>query len=340
MRTDTVIGHRAVLDLLERETQSPAHAYLFVGPANVGKATVARRFAARLVAGSDAAVEDRAVRGVHPDVVLVEPDGRSALTVDRARQVVERASRAPVEADRQVFCFEEASLMNDEAANALLKTLEEPSGSTTFILVAGSEHDLPDTINSRCRTVVFGRVADEDIVAALVGSGVEGDQARRATSIAGGRPGLAVALATRSEVAEFRRRWMAVPTELAASPGRAYRLADDVLDAAKPLLEEIDRAGEDGRERERHEREVRRASAALLETGLELLASWYRDAVAAQVGAPVRNPDIPVRELASIAPQRAMANAERVIEAIAAFEANQRPQLGLAALFVELGAES
>ena len=231
-----VIGHRSVLDMLERDLAAPAHAYLFVGPANVGKASVARRFAALLLCGEDEGCRRRALTGNHPDLELVEPDGRTVLSVDRARATVARAVLSPVEAGRKVFLFEEAGMMNDEAANALLKTLEEPSPTTVFLLVAESEDALPATVASRSRTVMFGRVTEEEIVSGLADLGVPEDQAHRAAATSGGRPGLARLLATRPEVAEFRHAWLSVPGRVTSRPGDAFRLAAELSAAAQPLL--------------------------------------------------------------------------------------------------------
>lgn len=344
-----VIGHRPLLDLLEGEAPAPAQAYLFAGPASVGKATVARRFAALLLCGDqDESCRRRVAAGVHPDLTLVEPDGRTALTVDQARATVARAVLAPIEAARKVILFEEAGLMTDEAASALLKSLEEPTPTTVFILVAEAEDDLPLTVASRCRTVFFGRVTDDEVVAALEERGVEAEQARRAAAASGGRPGLALLLATRPEVAAYRRAWLSVPSRLSTQPGDAFRLADELAAAAGLLLEAIDERHRLEREqveeesamgrslRERQERERRRAGGVLHVTGLEILASWYRDAAAAQFGAPVRNRDIPTPTLTALTPTAAVAAARRVLAAIAALEANQRPELAFAALFADL----
>lgn len=344
-----IIGHSAVTTLLTSELEQPAHAYLFVGPASSGKATIARRFAAGLLS-DDPAVRRRVLDGVHPDVIIVEPDGRSAITVDQARRAVAQASLSPLEAGRKVFLFEEAGIMNDEAANALLKTLEEPTRSTIFVLVAESEDDLPDTVASRSRTIVLGRVADEELQSGLVAMGVEPDRAASVTGIAGGRPGLAIALATQEHVAEFRRVWLSIPPRLSEHPGEAYLLADEVRNAAEPLLAtlkdrqiaEQSRHDSDGRGgkalKDRHERELRRATAAIYETGLEILAGFYRDSAAAQLGAPVRNADIPVTDLTKVLPARAIAAARRVLDTIESLQSHQRPQLAFAALFSELGA--
>jgi len=346
---DDIIGHRHVLDLLSAELVNPAQAYLFVGPGSVGKAAVAHRFAVALLCGADAGCLDRAMRRIHPDLMLIEPEGRASITVDQARHVVAVASLAPLEADRRVFLFEEGGMMNDEAASALLKTLEEPSAGAVFIIVAESEDELPDTVASRCRTVVFGRVGEEELVTGLGGLGLDEDQARQAARISGGRPGLALALATRPEVADFRRVWLSIPMRLPEHPGDAFRLAEEVLEAADPLLVAVKErheealAAEDGRDgratRDRQARELRRATDALLVTGLEILASFYRDVAAAQFGGGVRNSDVPVTAFTKIAPATALSHAERVLDTIDVLRAHQRPQLAFATLFADLGSD-
>ena len=349
---DDVIGHTSATDLLESEVESPAQAYLFVGPSHTGKATVARRFAASMVGAHDEDAVRRALEGTHPDLALVAPEGRTSITVDQARGVVAAAVRSPLEADRKVFLLEEASLLNDEAANALLKTIEEPIASTRFVLVAESEDDLPPTIASRCRTVVFSRVEEEVIVEGLQARGVSNEDAVRAARISGGRPGLAISLATEPAVAEFRETWLSVPDRLTDHPGDAYLLVDEVIGATEPLLEAVKRRQGEEVERlygtgtvpkavvELHQRELSRASDALFATGLELLATFYRDTAAAQFGAPVINSDVSVSSFTRVLPATAVANAERVLVAIEALEANQRPNLALAALFVDLGTDA
>lgn len=346
---DDVIGHRPIVDMLTTDAARPSHAYLFVGPASLGKATVARRFAAALLCGDDPGCIRRVLGDGHPDLTLVEPDGRTVLTVDRARETVARSVLAPVEAARKVFIFEEAGAMTEEAANALLKTLEEPSPTTVFILVAESEDELPLTIASRARSIVFGRIPDAEVAAALEARGIEAPQAEGAAAASGGRPGLALMLATKPHVAAFRSAWLSVPGRVTSRPGDAFRLADELVSAAEPLLEglterqsaELGRADGEGREmrsiRERHERERRRAVGALHVGGLEILASWYRDAAAAQFGAPVRNQDIPGTDLAGMSPRDAVVKARRVLDTIDSLNTNQRPELAFSALFADLG---
>lgn len=324
----SIIGHDRILEVLASEGGHPTHAYLFVGPTGVGKATVARAFAALLLAGDRPPEEaaGRIERNNHPDLTVVVPQGRTMLGVEQARATVAAAMRTPVEADRKVFLFEEAGSLSESAANALLKTIEEPTASTVFILVVESEDDLPDTIASRSRTVHFGRVPDRVIQQALADRGVDPERAEEASRIASGRPGLAIALATSADVAGYRRQWLDVPRRVSASPGEAFRLADEVLAAADPLVAEIE-----------DERAAHRAKQSLLITGLEILAGWYADAAAAQFGAPQRNHDIPVHDLVQVQPRDAVANAELALDAVLAVKENQRPQLVLANLFAGLG---
>jgi len=185
-----------------------------------------------------------------------------------------------------------------------------------------------------------------------VAGGSDPERALQAARISVGRPGLALGLVTEPDGAVSGRRWLGVPARLTGHPGDSFRLAGDLLAATDPLLAalkerqsmEAETAAADGASvkavKERHERQLKRAASSLWATGLEILAGFYRDVAAAQVGAPVRNTDIPVSQLTQVMPGEAMRNADRVLETIESLEANQRPQLALAALFSELGGDS
>jgi DNA polymerase III subunit delta' len=344
---DHVVGHRRTLAMLSSEPAAPAHAYLFVGPEGVGKGTVARAFAALLVCPTggvhdgDCSSCRRAASGNHPDVNIVEPEGRTMLTVGQARTTMAKATLAPVESVRKVFVFDEAGVMSEGAANALLKTLEEPNATTAFVLVADSDEDLPATLGSRCRIIHFGRVDEAEVVAALEQAGVESEQATEAARLGAGRPGLALRLATRQEVASFRRAWLAVPGRVSARPGDSFVLADELLDGLDPLLvgAEEHSLGEQA-SKEKRERDNHRARRELLVSGVEILASWYLDAAAVQFGATPRNRDLDLTDLTEVPPEAAVAAAERVLDAAVELRANQRPTLVLASLFTELAKHS
>ncbi|HKX75732.1 MAG TPA: DNA polymerase III subunit [Acidimicrobiia bacterium] len=336
-----LIGHRRVIELLRRDLATPAHAYLFTGPLGVGKSTVARGFAMLLLCPEGGEHETpcrscrRVLSGNHPDLVELEPEGRTSLGVDQARGVVSQASLVPVEAERRVFVFAQAGLMTEQAANVLLKTLEEPGPSLVFILVAESEDDFPPTVASRCRQIHMGRVPEQELVESLIGRAIAEEQARAVSLVSGGRPGVALALATRPEVAGLRAAWLQIPERLTGRPGDAFLLADELLGMLDPMAAEI---AADYPTAEARERAKKRAMHSLLTGGLEILASWYADAASLQLGGPLRNRDLSLPPLTQVAPVRAVEAAGLVLDAVVDLEGNLRPLPVLASLFTNLGA--
>ncbi len=146
-----------------RGGRGPTHAYLFHGPAGVGKRTVARAFAAALLAAGAPApdeVRGRVARGAHPDLTWVTPSGAGEMLVgDIDQAVVAAAARTPFESRRRVFVLQDAHTLNDQAANRLLKTLEEPPPFAHFILLAPTPRELLPTVASRCQQVRFDPLA-------------------------------------------------------------------------------------------------------------------------------------------------------------------------------------
>lgn len=330
-----VIGHAKVIDLLVSELPRPAQAYLFSGPESVGKATVALRFAAGLLDGeTDERARRLALAGTHPDLRIVEPEGATSLGVDQAREMVSRASMTPVESNRTVFLLPEAGAMTDQAANALLKTLEEPSGSSVFLLVSESEDDFPPTVASRCRTIHMGRVPSAELIEGLRERGLGEAEAESVAVVAGGRPGLALALMNQPEVARFREMWLSIPGQVTPHPGDGQRLAGVLLDELKPLVEE---SVPEELPKDRAQRARRRAEMSLLVSGLEILASWYADSASLQMGGPVRNADVELASFTDVSPRKAVTSAEEVLDAVVDIQANLRRELVLANLFSSLG---
>ncbi len=332
-----VIGHGDVVELLRSELAHPAQAYLFVGPQSIGKEFVALRFATGLLGGEDDERGRRlALMRAHPDLRVLEPEGATSLGVDQAREVVSRASLAPVEAARTVFFFPDAGSMTEQAANALLKTLEEPTAQVVFLLVAESEDDFPPTVASRCRTVHMGRVPGADVARALVDRGLSEDAAEGVAVVSGGRPGLALALMSQPEVARFREMWLAIPGQVTPHPGDGQRLAMELLSELAPLVE---RSVPEDLAKDKAQRARRRAEMSLLVSGLEILASWYSDSASLQLGGPIRNSDLDLAAFTDVAPRRAVSSAERVLDAVVDIQANLRRELVLANLFSSLGSE-
>ena len=185
---NSVVGQQAAIERLTRAAQSPVHAYLFVGPAGSTKKEAARAFAALLIAGQDDPAQrdaDLVLRGEHPDVKEVARVG-AAISKDQADDIVHTASLAPSEGDRKVMILDEFHLLQANAASRLLKTIEEPPPSTTFLILADFvPHDLI-TISSRCARIDFRLVDEQHVADQLVSEGVDPDTAAEAAAAAGG----------------------------------------------------------------------------------------------------------------------------------------------------------
>jgi DNA polymerase III subunit delta' len=155
----------------------PSHAYLFHGPYGSGKRTVARAFAAALLAqdGPGAgdnlgagSVAERVAHGAHPDLTWIVPSGaREMLVGDIDEALVASIARTPFESTRRVFVIEDAHTMSDGVANRLLKTLEEPPSFAHIILLAQRPQDVLATVASRCQPVRFDALAPELLQARL-----------------------------------------------------------------------------------------------------------------------------------------------------------------------------
>ena len=340
-----IIGHGAVWERLVAESRAPAGAYLFVGPRGVGKGLVARRFAERLVCGRGGdhpcgcSSCEKARAGGHPDIVAVSPAERQRIGVNDARGVVQRAARAPVESSRKVFIVDRE--MTEPAANVLLKTLEEPTGSTVFILVAVSSEDFPATVASRCRTIQFGKVGTAEIVDALVRRGVERSEAEVVAEVAGGRPGMALQLRGEAPAARFRSAWMEKAEQLAGrdhlGPGQAMAMVDEVLTHTERMLDRVRPSRSmKGSERERAQRETRRQRRLLWVSGLEIMAGWFVDAAARELSGTGEGPGEGMRP-PSVEPARALRAADLILEAgVELSRLNLRPRARLAELFCSL----
>ncbi|MDQ4105605.1 MAG: AAA family ATPase, partial [Actinomycetota bacterium] len=279
---DGVLGNEPVLRLLERalETGGISHAYLFYGPEGVGKRTVARRLGAALVAGGDAKSEERARRGLHPDLVEVEPEG-AFTTIGQVRGVVRQAASRPFEGARRVFILE-ADTLNVQAANALLKTLEEPEGEAVFVLLAASREGVLPTIVSRAQAVRFNPAPVGEVAGFLRERGLP--EPDLAASLGRGSVGLSLRYAGEQELRELREAVFEAAFAYEADFERRHQVASVILGRAEAVgtareaaflerFEEPDRRARDGAKRA-----GRAARDEALREALELLALVYRDA--------------------------------------------------------------
>ncbi|MPY89825.1 MAG: DNA polymerase III subunit delta' [Luteitalea sp.] len=229
-----IVGHSQVRALLARavrqETLPPS--LLFAGPDGIGKRMTAMALAQALnclepVEESASESRDacgrcractRIERGLHSDVRVLMPNDRGAIAVDTVREVIDSANYRPFEGRRRVIIVDEAEAMTEAAQNALLKTLEEPTPSSVFVLVTSRPDMLRPTVRSRCPRVRFGLIDTEDMARGLTKwHGIPEPRARRAAAMAGGCFARALgdesdeATETRAVAADVLRRLVRAP---------------------------------------------------------------------------------------------------------------------------------
>src|SRR5579884_4411628 len=172
---------RAVLAPALRTDGQASHAYLFHGPGGAGKRAAARAVAAELLAAGAADPEGaraRVLSGAHPDLTWVVPSGAHEILVsDIDSPVVAAASKTPFEADRRVFVIERADELGEEAANRMLKTLEEPASFVHIFLLTDRLTEVLPTISSRCQLVRFDAPPVAEVASAIEALGVGPDTA-------------------------------------------------------------------------------------------------------------------------------------------------------------------
>src|ERR1039458_4923635 len=181
-------------------TLAMTHAWLFTGPPGSGRSVAARAFAAALLCDRQGCCEcsscHQVAGGTHADLLPVRPDGLS-YGVRQTRDLVLRAAAAPVYGRWRVVLFEDADRATEQAANALLKAIEEPAPRTVWLLCAPSAEELVTTIRSRCRLVVLRTPPSAAVAQVLVSrDGVDPASALAAARAAQGHIGRARRLAT------------------------------------------------------------------------------------------------------------------------------------------------
>jgi DNA polymerase-3 subunit delta' len=288
----------------------PSHAYLFRGPRGAGKAAVARAFAAEILAAGAADEDDARRRALvdpspHPDLVWLSPRGAQHLVEEVRERVIRAASYRPFEGEKRVFVVEAAEQMRDESQNALLKTLEEPPGFVHLILLTSEPAALLETIASRCQPIDFAPLPPEAIEASLPSEAPPDELAAAARLSAGDlararyllsdsgkslRAGaLELGRAAGVDSPDTQRASASAEAIPAAHP--AWRQLLDAAESAgeeaetstRSLLEEETEAGVKRSAKDitdEAKRAGRRRRTEVLDLGLELVGSWYRDLAA------------------------------------------------------------
>lgn len=297
-----VVGQDRAVANLRAAARHPVHAYLFVGPAGIGIRDVVSAFAADLLCDAGGCGDCRSCRnslaGRHPDVMVVERKGAS-IDVKQIDEIIHLASRPPAEGRFKVIVLVDFHLIAQQYGR-LLKTIEEPSASTVFVVLAERVPPELVTIASRCVQVDFAPAPPEAIAAALIAEGLEAGVAAEIAEASDGRVERARLLAGDAGFGARREAWRSVPSRLNGSGNAIAVLADQLLASIDTVLEplkarqvaevaevdaRIERYGERGSGRkeldDRHKREQRRVRADELRFGMAALVAVYRDEVVA-----------------------------------------------------------
>lgn len=379
---ERLVGQQETVQLLQRAVAdaqaSPpgpgmTHAWLFVGPPGAGRSTAAWLLAAGLecASGGCGSCDNcrDVLRDVHDDVVRFVPQ-QLQITRDEAAALIRQAARMPVRGKWTVIIVEDADRLNEVSGNMLLKSIEEPTPHTVWLLCAPSVEDVLPTIRSRCRVQILRTPDWKDVAALLEHDGIERSMAAFAARASQGHVGRARALATDEEARRHRHEILRIPLQLHDLPA-CFAVAADVTAAA---TEEANRTTSELDERERgdllvaygegatgvtkakierlargaiKELETRqksrrtRAVRDRLDRSLVDLLSFYRDVLMLQLDGDV---DLINEELrpqllqvaGSSTPQRTRARMDAIERARRLFDSNAQPQLVLEAMAVEL----
>jgi DNA polymerase III subunit delta' len=352
------------------QTSSMTHAWLFTGPPGSGRSNAARAFAAALLCergGCGECLSCRtALSGAHADVTMVVTE-QTVITVGLARETVRQAALSPAGSRWQVMIVEDADRLHERAADALLKSIEEPPPRTVWLLCAPTVEDVAPTIRSRCRPLVLRTPPIADVAAHLVErDGVSESVAMFAARASQGHIGRARALALDETARNRRREVMRVPAQLSdlgSCMTSAANLVDAAAEDAQPRSRALDDreaadldlaygAGTRGvkptglaaahKELDRNQKQrARRFVRDSIDRSLLDLASFYRDVVALQLGSTSDLINEELRqEVATMAQETTGETSVRRLDAIfaarVALEGEVAPVLALESLMISL----
>ena len=301
-----VIGHRRIVALLARSVarDSLPPSLIFAGPVGIGKRLMANALAQALNCLSPStrhpapgtehpapegapevdscgtcAACTRIARGIHPDVLVLEPGDSGSIKIEQIRDVVDRAAYRPFEGKRRVVIIDEADALVSAAQNALLKTLEEPPSLSVFILVTFRPDVLLPTVRSRCPRLNFRPLSPNEIAGALVARGQTETEARAVAATADGSLGRALE-ASAEDFVQARDAAQKVLAHAASTPDPRRR-----IEGTKDLLANTGSGGAS----DRAQLSIHLRAMGSLLRDIELLATR---ADAGRLGVPLANPDV------------------------------------------------
>ena len=260
---NSILGQKKAKEMLRRAVKGErlSHAYLFRGPEGVGKKTLARAFGNYINCRDQTTDQDacgsctscrKLKSGNHPDQITIEPEGVS-IKISQIRELKRALTFPPFEADCRTVIITDIHSMRREAANSLLKTLEEPPPGNLLILTGDEAGDILPTITSRCQIVPFSGLPHDQVAAKLTEEGSEPYNAATLAAVADGSLGRARMLAER-ELLELRRSII----------NRLLDLEPDGTQTAEEVFKLAEQAA---------------AESDLLPELIELLKFWFRDLV-------------------------------------------------------------
>lgn len=301
----SIIGQKDAVEQIMGSLRSGegSHAWLFVGPRGVGKWTTAKVMASALNCedqGCGLCLScNKVSREIHPDVLLIEPEG-NFIVLEQVRQIQQATSLKNFEGKTKVVIVDEVNRFTQEAANSLLKTLEEPPSDTVFILITSNLEAVLPTIISRCRQIQFKSIPSQEMVSFLIDRyNLSYDQAVLSTKLSGGILGTAISFATSATKKERRKLVLKVAQDLDRHDvaGLTFVAEDLVREVKRPLDELREKHKKEFVEikehygskgipshikkylEQRHKREISREEHQGFDEILNILASWYRDIV-------------------------------------------------------------
>jgi DNA polymerase-3 subunit delta' len=377
---DDLVGQGPVIEQLETAARAAVevlagaggsgmtHAWLFTGPPGSGRSVAARAFAAALLCPDrgcgHCASCHQVLSGTHADIEVVRPAGLS-YGVRETRELVLRSASSPTGGRWRIVLFEDADRSTEQAANALLKAIEEPPSRTVWLLCAPSPDDLVVTIRSRCRLVTLRTPPAHAVADVLVRrDGIEPDRAADAARAAQGHIGRAKRLATDDEARRRRAEVLAVPSRL-TGVGPAVTAAEALVKAAEAEAKAASSSrdeeettalrqalGESAKGRmprgtagvlkeleDRQKSRATRMKRDALDRALLDLASYYRDLLAVQLGTGVELVNIDrSRELraAGGTPEATLQRLEAIMTCRERLDANVNPLLAVEAMAMAL----
>ncbi|MGH2581983.1 MAG: ATP-binding protein [Anaerolineales bacterium] len=232
-----LIGHEWAVRLLSGQINSNnlRHAYLFLGPDGVGRRTLALRFAQALNCTQPSSLGEfcsdcRTCRGIarmqHEDLfVIARQEGDREIKIDALREMSRALALSPYDAKHQIALLLDFENASEEAANALLKTLEEPNPSVVLILTAQESDSLPATVVSRCEVLRLRPIQFDQVAVGLSDQfGLSQEEAILLASISDGRPGIAIQMIQEPRYLAQRQRWLEEGLRLLSS-NRVERFA-------------------------------------------------------------------------------------------------------------------